>query len=216
MLILPRLINFALVTIKSIGIDESHGLSHAFNVLHHSHNILESEINKNPFLENQREIIYTSALVHDLCDKKYTNEFYGIAHIHRHLITQTPLLPEEAAIVEKIISTMSYSKVKKEGFPTNLGNYRLAYHIVREADLLSAYDFDRSIIYNMNQIDPTFQQSIVNAIQLFDNRVLQHNQDELFITDYSKELSKQLEKDALARIDTWKSILHSENISINC
>jgi hypothetical protein len=213
MLVLPRLINFALATIKTMGIDESHGLSHAFNVLHHSHNILESEIKTHPFLDNQREIIYTSSLVHDLCDQKYTNEYYGIAHIHRHLITQTSLLPEEAAIVEKIISTMSYSKVKKDGFPTNLGNYRMAYHIVREADLLSAYDFDRSIIYNMNQVDPTFQQSMTNAIELFDSRVLRHNQDGLFITDYSKLLSKELEKDALERMDKWKSILHNQNVS---
>ena len=67
----------------------------------------------------------------------------------------------------------------------------------------------------MNKVDPTFERSMKNAIELFDSRVLRHNQDELFITDYSKLLSKQLEKDALERMDKWKSILHNQNVSNN-
>jgi len=51
-------------------------------------------------------------------------------------------------IIGKIIGTMSYSKVKANGYP-ELGEYQLAYHIVREADLLAAYDIDRCIIYTM-------------------------------------------------------------------
>ena len=206
MVILPRLIQFALITVKKMGIDESHGLSHALNVLHHSHAILESELPTHPYLEEQRDVIYTSAIVHDLCDKKYMDEYYGIQHIHRYLVTKTPLLAEETAIVEKIIATMSYSKVKVNGFPS-MGNYMMAYHIVREADLLSAYDFDRSIIYNMYQKDSNFTNSIQNAMNLFEQRVLQHNRDSLFITEYSKCLSTQLEQEAKTRIENWKSIL---------
>ena len=71
MAIVPKLIRFAVSSLKLFHIDESHGLSHALNVLHHSHNILQSELPKNPFLEHQRNIIYTSALLHDICDKKY-------------------------------------------------------------------------------------------------------------------------------------------------
>ena len=42
---------------------------------------------------------------------------------------------------------MSYSKVKVHGYP-ELGDYQLAYHIVRESDLLTAYNIPRSIVYN--------------------------------------------------------------------
>ena len=207
MRIIPRLINFALMTVKKLSIDESHGLSHALTVLQHSHNILESEIPTRHYLTEQRDIIYTSALVHDLCDKKYMDEYKGIENIHRFLIKETPLIPSEVAVVEKIISTMSYSKVKAQGYPSSLGPYEMAYHIVREADLLSAYDVDRSIIYNMNNVNGDFSQSLQNALDLFDTRVLKHNEDGLFITDYSKKLSLVLEKNAREKITLWKEIL---------
>ena len=48
---------------------------------------------------------------------------------------------EKLDIIFQIITTMSYSTVKKNGFPS-LNEYQLAYHIVREADLLAAYDID--------------------------------------------------------------------------
>ena len=62
---------------------------------------------------------------------------------------------------------MSYSKVKKNGFP-DLGIYQNAYHVVREADLLSAYDFDRAIIYDMKANNKPFDQSYDHAQKLFD------------------------------------------------
>jgi HD superfamily phosphodiesterase len=171
MRILPRLVNFALITVRNLRIDESHGVSHSLNVLHHAHNILESELVTSPYLESQRDIIYSSAVIHDLCDKKYMDEFHGIQNIHKFLVTKTGFSLEDVSIIERIISTMSYSKVKKQGFPY-LGDYERAYHIVREADLLSAYDIDRSIIYNMNNVNEDFLESLENALQLFEGRVL--------------------------------------------
>lgn len=206
MIILPKLINFALVTVNRLKIDESHGLSHALKVLQYSHNIIENELASKPYLDTQREIIYTSALMHDLCDKKYMNEYEGLRTIHKFLTIETSLLSEEISIVEKIISTMSYSKVKKVGFPY-LGKYEMAYHIVREADLLSAYDVDRSIIYNMNNVNPDFDISLSNALDLFENRVLRHNHDNLFITNYSKEMSQILEADARKQIESWNKLI---------
>lgn len=206
MLLIPKLINFAFFTINKLGIDESHGLSHSLNVLHHSHNILESEIPLKPYLEEQRDIIYTSAIVHDLCDKKYINEKNGIDYINSFLLSKTTLLPNEINVVKKIISTISYSKVKVDGFPS-MGKYEMAYHIVREADLLSAYDINRSIIYNMNQVNSDFEKSLQNALHLFDSRVLQHNRDYLFVTNYSKQLSKKLEIEARKDMDYWKLLV---------
>lgn len=203
MLLLPKLINFALLTVNRFHIDESHGVSHALDVLHHSHNILESELPNHPYLETQRDIVYTSALMHDLCDKKYMNETTGVQNIDTFLQTNTSLTTDEIQVVDKIISTMSYSKVKTKGYP-DLGKYQMAYHIVREADLLSAYDIDRSIIYNMNNVVVDFSSSLENALSLFEVRMFKHNEDNLFVTEYSKKLSLQLEKKALDRIRIWK------------
>lgn len=205
MRLLPKLVQFAAVTVKKYNIDESHGLGHSLVVLHNSHEILESLLPNQHYLESQRNIIYTSALVHDLCDDKYMNIEDGLQNIHQVLKTQNLLQPYEINIVEKIISTMSYSKVKKQGFP-DLGIYQLAYHIVREADLLAAYDFDRSIIYNLNNVNPNLNETFQNSLNLFENRVFKHNEDNLFITDYSKEKSLKLENEAKLQILRWYEI----------
>ena len=206
MRLLPRLVQFAAMTVKKHNIDESHGLGHALTVLHNSHAILESLLPTQDYLESQRNIIYTSALVHDLCDDKYMDLTEGIQYIHEMLEADHLLQPYEISVVEKIISTMSYSKVKKQGYP-DLGIYNMAYHVVREADLLAAYDFDRSIIYNLNNVNSNLNETFQNSLNLFEHRVFKHNEDHLFITHYSKEKSLDLEKKARIQIQTWFALI---------
>jgi len=205
-MLIPKLVHFVLLTVKNHQIDESHSLSHGLNVLHFAHNILESELPSHLYLERQRNIIYTSALIHDMCDKKYMNEDGGMVNIETFLTKDTTLTKNEIQVSIDIIQHMSYSKVKQYGYP-NLGAYQLAYHIVREADLLAAYDFDRSIIYNINNVNPDFNQSYQNALDLFDNRVFRHHSDQLFVTDYSKKLSRKLEEKSKERIEIWNACL---------
>ena len=78
-----------------------------------------------------------------MCDKKYMDEKEGIKEIEKFL--ESKLSDDEINIILSIITTMSYSTVKANGYP-DLGFYQTAYHIVREADLLSAYNFDRCVI----------------------------------------------------------------------
>lgn len=204
MSLLTKLFNFVLLTSAKYNIDESHGLSHSMDVVHNAHKIYENEVPLNPYLLQQENIILTSAALHDMCDKKYMNEYEGIKLIEDFL--KDKLDNEEIEITKKIITTMSYSTVKKNGFPS-LGMYQHAYHIVREADLLSAYDFDRCMIYKMNTHNYSIQDAFTDAINLFKNRVYKHNDDNLFITEYSKELSVILEKKSHERINNWKKIL---------
>jgi HD superfamily phosphodiesterase len=85
MSLLTKLLHFVLLVSKKCNIDESHGLSHSMNVLHFAHNILENEKKNYPYLENQSKIIYVSAAIHDMCDKKYVNEKEGIGKINKFL-----------------------------------------------------------------------------------------------------------------------------------
>lgn len=204
MSLFTKLFNFVLLTTAKYNIDESHGLSHSMDVLYNAHKIYQSEIPMNPYLLQQENIILTSAALHDMCDKKYMNEYEGIKLIEEFL--QDKLDDEEIDVTKKIITTMSYSTVKKNGFPS-LGNYQHAYHIVREADLLSAYDFDRCMIYNMNKKQSNFEEAFIDSYNLFQNRVLQHNKDGLLLTDYSIRKSHILENKILSRIDHWRKIL---------
>jgi hypothetical protein len=163
-------------------------------------------VQNNKFLEEQQQIIYASAIGHDMCDKKYMNEYIGLANIESYLAKNTTLTKNEIQVSSDIIHLMSYSKVKQNGFP-DFGAYQLAYHIVREADLLAAYDFDRSVIYNMNNVNADFNISYQNALDLFENRVFRHHDDHLFVTDYSIKLSRQLEVKSKERIQLWNKCL---------
>ena len=206
MTLLTKLFQYVLLATKKYNIDESHGLSHSMNILNFANDIYEAEVLNKPHLKDQKRIIYTAAVLHDMCDKKYMNEDDGIQEISEFLsdkMTQT-----EINATKNIIQTMSYSKVKKFGYP-ELKEYQTAYHIVREADLLSAYDFDRCMIYNMNmdKSNKCVYEAFSDADKLFTNRVLKHNEDNLFVTEYSKQLSRELHGVAINRINAWRRLL---------
>lgn len=198
--------NFVLLITNKYGIDESHGLSHSMNILHYAQEIYKDEVVQHPILREQEKIIYTSAILHDMCDKKYMDERDGLHQITNFLQEEVHMTPNEVNIACNIMSTMSYSKVKKYGFP-NLGGYQKAYNIVRESDLLTAYDFDRCLIYNMNNLNCDLDEAFKNANELFKNRVFKHNDDKLFLLDYSKSESLKLERQSIKRMHHWKNVI---------
>ena len=201
MSLLSKFFSFILFISNKYNIDESHGIRHSMEVLQFTSEIINSELLCNPQLKEQEKVIYASALLHDMCDKKYMDEKEGIKEIQTFL--NDKLTSQEIDVTSLIISTMSYSKVKTNGFPTNLGKYELAYHIVREADLLSAYDFERCMIYNIHRLNGDFDTAFIDAKHLFENRVFKHNEDKLFITNYSKQISLSLHANALTKINSW-------------
>ena len=204
---LSSLFHYVLLTTNKHHIDESHGVSHSMNILRYASAIWEEELkwtSEKPRLESQKGVIYAAAIVHDMCDKKYRVESEGIGEI-RELLADTLTSKETDAVVD-IVSTMSYSKVKIHGFPS-LGEYQTAYHIVREADLLTAYDFDRSMIYHMSTGNATIEQAYQNAKDLFHKRVLMHNHDQLFFTRYAQRHSNVLHNRALRRMLYWKKMV---------
>jgi hypothetical protein len=139
-----------------------------------------------------------------MCDKKYMDEDEGIERIEEFL--NDKLYKDEIKATKKIISTMSYSKVKKVGFP-ELGRYQNAYHIVREADLLTAYDFERCMMYNIRQQDGNIVDAFDSANTLFEHRVLKHMDDGLLLTDYARMKAPELHLDAVNRINSWKTLI---------
>lgn len=206
MRLLSALLHFVKITSSRYKIDESHSIGHSMDVLHFSREILENSVKIYPYLREQEPVIYTSAILHDMCDKKYIDPNVGLSNINNLLYHR--LKPNEIENIKHIINTMSYSTVKKSGFPT-IGKYQMAYHVVREADLLAAYDFDRAIIYNMHHSDDDFMKSFENSKDLFENRMFKHNEDGLFITDYSKQKSVELCEKSRKQINSWKKIIDS-------
>lgn len=209
MKLLNDLFAFILIVSAKYGIDESHDVSHSMNVLHYAHNIYESQVCICPLLKIYQRVIYIAALLHDMCDKKYMDETEGLDEICKYL---SPRIEEnEVEMIRNIVSTMSYSKVKVNGFP-DLGEYMWAYHVVREADILSAYDFDRCMIYHLKQNNGDVVSSFNNAEKLFANRVFKHSEDGLLLTEYSKANYMKLHTTAIQRMDTWKIIMENPDL----
>ena len=203
------LFNFVILTSKLFNIDESHSLKHSMDVFYLSNKIYESELKRNRYLNDHKDIIDTVAILHDMCDKKYMDEKVGVQRITNYLDGKLP--KKDIDISVKIMSTMSYSTIKKYGFP-DLGEYQLAYNIVREADLLASYDFDRCIMYQMLKNDEPYDKSFNDALNIFDNRVFKYNDDKLFTTKYAQNLSKDLHNKALKRISSLNKILNIKKI----
>lgn len=203
--LLSPLLNFAFSYVakfsKIYNIDESHALKHSMETFRFANEIYNAEVIKNPYLEEHQDIIFVSSILHDMCDKKYMPEKIGVSIINQHMSEYMP--KPKLDVISNIITTMSYSKVMKNGFP-KLDKYQLAYHIVREADLLAAYDIDRCIIYGMMVEKLSYIDAILRAIELFDTRVLKYRDDKLFITETSDKLSLKLHKKSLHDIAQLK------------
>jgi HD superfamily phosphodiesterase len=201
---------FQIVNILSAkyNIDESHGLLHSMQIVHYANDIYQHEKYNYPILqsERQKKIIYVAAVLHDMCDKKYVNETEGMMEIREKWNEIFGEDEEILDIASKIINSMSYSKVKVVGFP-ELGDYQMAYHIVREADLLCAYDFDRSMIYHMRTRNCNLVEAYHSARNIFNERILRHNVDNLFVTDYSKRTSITLHVHSIKRLLAWNKLL---------
>ncbi len=203
---ISSLVQFIMATTQSKSLDESHGVMHSFNTLHYAQNIFENEKLTHSDLIPHERVVYVASALHDMCDKKYMNESEGIDRIDNML--KEHISDKEIKAVHDIVGTMSYSKVKKKGFP-DLGKYQSAYHVVREADLLCAYDFDRALIYHMYHKNNDFQEAYQESMELFKNRVFKHEKDNLFTYDYSKQQAAELKKQSLQRIKQWKRIMKS-------
>ena len=203
--LINRGFKYVVDTSQQYHIDESHALKHSMEVYQFAKQIYESELLINPNIDKYKEIIYMAAIGHDMCDKKYMDEKEGILRYQTHLSTY--MQSSDLEIVGKIIGTMSYSKVKANGYP-DLGEYQLAYHIVREADLLAAYDIDRCIIYTMYRDNCEYNKALEEALNLFDYRVFRMRQDRLFVTKFSKKESLKLHKKAKKSVDVLKEILN--------
>jgi len=206
-LLINHALRYVIDTSIKFSIDESHALKHSLEVFNYAKEIYDYQIVQYPFLEKQKEVIFASAILHDMCDKKYMDQENGVEMIKHHM--KNYLDQEQLMMLDKIISTMSYSTVKKNGFP-DLKEYQMAYHIVREADLLTAYDLDRCLIYSIMCEKLDYKNALKRVVEITNNRILKYRSDKLFITNYSKVVSLQLHKKAVKKVkmleDTIKTL----------
>lgn len=212
MSLLSILYNYVIATVSKYNIDESHGLSHSMTILTYANKIYNEEITKQPLIKHHEKIIYIAAILHDMCDKKYMNQNDGIKNINNFIESlkdndNVSIVTEnEQKIIIDIISTISYSYVKINGFPDH-GDYQTAYNIVREADLICAYDFDRCMIYQMYTQEYSLDNAYKDATKLFDVRMFKHMSDGLLLTQYAKNNYERMEENARSQILQWGNLI---------
>jgi hypothetical protein len=201
-----KLVSFILYQSQKLHIDESHSLHHALNTLDYAKQIYNAEFVNYPYLQKQQNIIYTSALLHDMCDSKYVdNNMDELDKINSFLL-ENQYHDSDVSTICKIIDSMSYSKVCKFGFP-NLKEYQTAYHIVREADLLCGYDFNRAILFGIHQRNLSYTDSFYESKRIYQERIDNIVNKHMFVTAFGQSLSNELYKKELEKIECLEQML---------
>jgi HD superfamily phosphodiesterase len=202
-----QIVQFIISQSDKHNIDETHSLNHALDVLNFSKKIYDKQIEYEPILENQQHIIYTSALLHDTCDSKYMKPESGIQDICSFLSYHEYEKKDVDTIID-IVDNMSYHKIKEYGFP-DLKEYQTAFNVVREADLLAGYDFNRIILYgiHMNKLD--YINSVEISKKLYYKRMDKHIDDELFITKVGKEYGEILNSHNKQNIKSIENLINT-------
>ena len=205
---LNELFNFVIRTSSAYNIDESHSLRHSMEVYYYSNRLFENKLSLKEISSEKKKLVDICSILHDMCDKKYMDEELGIKNINDFL--KNKISEEEIDIVNSIITSMSYSKVKEVGFP-DLGENMDIYHIVRQADVLAAYDFERCMIYGMMVYHDCYKEVFKKAEKLFNERVLKHIYDGTFVDDYALDIAKELHVVAESRIKDLRKFHHFYN-----
>lgn len=191
---------------RTQGIDSSHDEYHMARVARMTERL--NELCGRTIGQDEKDVMILSAFTHDLCDHKYTDVSAGLEVIDRWLESQ-PISEEQRRAVCYIVSTMSYSKVKKYGYPPDLGKWTLAYHHTRIADLIDAYDIDRCYKYQSHKHPDMDEGSKWRAvIQVFETRVLTQKDEYILpVAPYAACIVEPLHIAAVAGIDDRKKLL---------
>lgn len=198
---LNELFKFVQQTCLEFSIDESHGLTHSIQVYRYGLDIYSQVLKSNPQIEELRQVIICSCILHDMCDYKYMDGVLGVKRIVE-LLESLDIAQAQIKLIVRIITTMSYTKIKAHGFPEfDSPILTLAFNIVREADLLAAYDFDRSVVYAMECQGVGWTQANKETVEYFKSRVLMQIPDGLFTIPVALGIACQLDQLARAKLN---------------
>lgn len=168
---LDKTIQFITDTCIKFNIDEGHGLEHSQQILYYCSQLIPYY----ELTENQLLTIELASLLHDMCDKKYMDESEGIIGVEDFLLKELKIQKLLIGDIETIILNMSYSKVIKKGHPdfTYMKHIEIPYHIVRNADLLCAYELERCMEYQ-KRFGSNRKECLEKMFEIYTNRVAKH------------------------------------------
>ena len=187
------------------NIDKSHNEHHSLEVLYWSSDIMMNSNRR--FTNDECIIISESCILHDMMDWKYDGEKKDVED---YLLNKHP--KEKVEIILKIMDTMSYSKTFINNtvlFP-ELFDYNDAYHVVREADLLSSYNVARMIEYRLAQEMPDHLLK-KDVLEFYENRVARLIDNCLFINKQSIKRASLLNEITRLKLECIHDYAITEN-----
>jgi hypothetical protein len=64
----------------------------------------------------------------------------------------------------------------------------------------------------MHRQNGDFDEAFKDALNIFDIRIMKHNTDGLFLTNYSRQKSLELETQSLNQIASWKRLVKNPTL----
>lgn len=178
-------------------IDKSHNHHHSLEVLYWSSDIMKRS--RKQYSVDELLIISESCILHDMIDHKYCHD---TERVKNYLFKKHDL--EKAETIMNIIDSISYSKTFVDNrlvFPEWIehSRYKNAYHIVREADLLSSFNIARMIEYRLAQ-DMHVNAIKKEVVEFYNKRVSKLVQRRFFVHPYANIRARQLNEIAKLKI----------------
>ena len=179
------------------NIDMSHNLHHSLRVKEIGFVIAARDHHLNT---RQKEILYMSCMLHDMCDAKYIPHIQGILDVSNFMRNQCGVSMLTHDAVMEIITSMSYSQiVKPDGtvkYPmwlsTEQNGWGEVFHIARQADLLTSYDMKRMIHYKKEKLGFHYScdiyQDVVGTLDTRMNKLIDKG---LFLSPTAIKVAKQ-------------------------
>ena len=187
---MDKIITFIMDTSNKFNIDSGHGLEHSRKIFYFCSQLIPYYT----LTENQILTIELASLLHDMCDKKYMDESEGIVRIEDFLQNELNIPKLIIGDIETIILNMSYSKVIKNGYPdfTYMKHIETPFHIVRNADLLCAYELERCMEYQKRS-GSNRKECLEKMFSIYSNRVSKQIVDGYINLEPAIKIAKQLE-----------------------
>jgi len=180
--LVPMVENFVRDRSHEYKIDPSHNLHHSHQVNELGFILAERDYHLN---NRQKEILYLSCMLHDMCDVKYTPRVQAILDVSNFMRKQCGVSMLTHDAVMEIITSMSYSQiVSPDGrvqYPLWLSGEHSGwgdvFHIARQADLLTSYDLKRMVHYKQEKLGFVYScdiyQDIVETVERRMSKLLQ-------------------------------------------
>ena len=189
-------------------IDVSHNLHHSLQVKELGFVIAGRDYHLNT---RQKEILYLSCMLHDMCDAKYIPRTQGILDVSNFMRNGCGVSMLTHDAVMEIITSMSYSQiVKPDGkveYPLWLSDehndWGEVFHIARQADLLTSYDLKRMIHYKQEKLGFYYSCDIYqDVMETVDARMSKLLAKDLLISPSAIKIARQWHQELSVSLET--------------